>query len=154
MVFSQTARVLDCHEWRNPWTLWTDDGITWEADLRHAELIRKSFGVTGRSVATPGVRDKLNDIEGEVPIDKEAADRYRGNTMRAQYLSSDRPEIQVECRDLARKMQQPPYLDEMGLKRLARFFGVRPRLVWLFKWQKEEHHGKRRRTQEKISVLY
>ena len=24
----------------------------------------------------------------------------------------------------------------MGLKRLARFLGVRPRLVWLFKWQK------------------
>ena len=136
---SETARVLDCHEWRNPWTLWTDDG-TWEADLRHAELIRKSFGVTGRSVATPGVRDKLNDIEGEVPIDKEAADRYRANTMRAQYLSSDRPEIQVECRDLARKMQQPPYLDEMGLKRLARFLGVRPRLVWLFKWQKRVTH--------------
>ena len=53
--------------------------------------------------------------------------------MRAQYLSSDRPEIQVECRDLARKMQQPSNLD---VKRLARFLGVRPRLVWLFKWQK------------------
>ena len=23
---------------------WTDDGITWEADPRHAELIRKAFG--------------------------------------------------------------------------------------------------------------
>ena len=33
-------------------------------------------------------------------------------------------------------MQQPSNLDEMGLKRLARFLGVRPRLVWLFKWQK------------------
>ena len=22
---SEAARVLDCHEWRNPWTLWTDD---------------------------------------------------------------------------------------------------------------------------------
>ena len=83
---------------------WTADGLTWEADLRHADLIRKSFGVTGGSVATPEVRDKLNDIEGEVPIDKEASDRYRANTMRAQYPSSDRPEIQVECRDLARKM--------------------------------------------------
>ena len=50
---SEAARVLDCHEWRNPWALWTDDGITWEADLRLAELIRISFGVTGRSVATP-----------------------------------------------------------------------------------------------------
>ena len=108
---------------------WTDDGITWEADLRHAELIRKSFGVTGRSVETPGVRDKLDDIEGEVPTSKEAADRYRANTMRAQYLSTDR-------RDVARKMQQRSNMDEMGLKRLDRFLGVRPRLVWLFKWLK------------------
>ena len=115
---------------------WTADGITWEPDSRHAELIRKSFGVTGRSVATPGVRDKLDDIEGEVPIGKEAADRYRANTMRAQYLSIDRPEIQVECPELAHKMQQPSNLNEMGLERLAWFLGVRPRLVWLFKWQK------------------
>ena len=62
----------------------TIEGITWEADPRHAELIRKSFGMTGRSVTTPGVRDKLDDIEGKVPIDEEAADRYHANTMRAQ----------------------------------------------------------------------
>ena len=33
-------------------------------------------------------------------------------------------------------MQQPSNLNETGLKRLARFLGVRPRLVWFFKWQK------------------
>ena len=71
---------------------WTDDGITWEADLRHAQI------VIGRSVAILGAREKLDDIEGEVPIEKEAADRYRANTMRAQYLSSDRLEIQVRAR--------------------------------------------------------
>ena len=55
---SETARVLGCHESRNPSTPgyhdcvqsipvlgriveWTADGITWEADLRHAELMRK-----------------------------------------------------------------------------------------------------------------
>ena len=37
---------------------WTAERRTWEADPRHAELIRKSFGVTGRSVTTPGLRDK------------------------------------------------------------------------------------------------
>ena len=58
---------------------WTAGGITWEAHPRHAELIRKSFGVTGRSVTTPGVRDRLTDIEGEVPIDKAASDRYCAN---------------------------------------------------------------------------
>ena len=46
--------------------------------------------------------------------------------MRAQYLSSDRPDIQIECRDLARKMQQPSSLDEMGLTdRLVFSEGVR-----------------------------
>ena len=34
------------------------------------------------------------DIEGEVPIDEEAIDRYRANTMPALYLSMDRFEIQ------------------------------------------------------------
>ena len=111
---------------------WTDEGISWEADPRHAELIRKSFGVKGRSAPTPGVKDRLDDIEGETPL----ADRYLANTTRAQYLSSDRREIQVEFRDLARKLQQPSNLDETGLKRLARYLGVRPRLVWLFRWQK------------------
>ena len=91
--------------------------------------------MTGRSVATPGVRDKLDDTE-EVPIDNEAADRCRANTMRAPYLSSDRLEIQVEFRELARKKSQPSNLDEMGLKILARPLGVRPRLLLLLKWQK------------------
>ena len=69
----------------------TGNGITWKADPRHAEFIRKSYGVTSRSVSTPGIRDEADDIDGEVPIGKEVADRYRANTMRAQYLSSDRP---------------------------------------------------------------
>ena len=56
--------------------------------------------------------------------------------MRAQYLSSDRPDKQIECRDLVRKMQQPSKLDEVGLQTLARFLGVRLMLVWLSKWQK------------------
>ena len=111
---------------------WTADGITWEADPQRAELIRKSFGVTRRSVTAPGEGDKLTDIEGEVPMDKEASDRCCSNTMCAQ---CDRPDIQIEC-DLARKMQQPSNLDDMGPKRLARFLGVRPRLVWLLKRQK------------------
>ena len=76
--------------------------------------------MTGRSVATLGVRDKLDDSEGEVPIHKQASDRYRANTMRAQCLFSDRPEIQCGG-GLARKMQQPSNLDEMGLKSWARF---------------------------------
>ena len=39
-----------------------------EADPRHAQLIRKSFGVTGRSISTAGVKDRLDDIEGETRL--------------------------------------------------------------------------------------
>ena len=42
---------------------WTVDDTTWEADLRRAEIIRKSFDVTGRSVSTLRVTDKIIDIE-------------------------------------------------------------------------------------------
>ena len=33
--------------------------------------LRKSFGVTGRSVSTPGVKDRLDDIEGEIQLEKD-----------------------------------------------------------------------------------
>ena len=62
VVLFKVARVLGCDQWRNSW--WTDEGISWEADPRHAELIKKSFGVTGLSVSTPGVKDRLDDTEG------------------------------------------------------------------------------------------
>ena len=69
----------------------------------------KSFGVTGRSVSTPGVRDKPSDTEGVTdPGYKSGAGIWHAI------------------------MQQPSDLDEMGLKRLARYLGVRPRLIWLF----------------------
>ena len=50
---------------------------------QHAELIRKSFGVTSRSVSTPGDKERLVDIEGETLLEKVAADRHREKTMRA-----------------------------------------------------------------------
>ena len=108
-----------------------------QADPRHAELIRKSFGETGRSVTTPGVRDKLDDIQEE----GHRSTRSQLTVIaRIRCVHSDSPVTElrhrVACRDLARQLQQPSTLDEMGLKRLARFLGVRPRPVWLFKWQK------------------
>ena len=154
-VSDETARVLGGDESRNSWTFWiprlrTEHPSVWQArgvDRRmdhlgsrpqHAELIRKSFGVTGRSVTTPGVRDKLNDIEGEAPIDKEAADRNRANTMRAQCLSSpvtdQRYKSSVETWRASCNRHRT--WTKLVSKRLARFLGVRPRLIWLFKWQK------------------
>ena len=75
---------------------WTADGITWEADPRHAELIRKSFG-RDRPIKLRHLASETNSLtlKERFPVDKAPSDRYRANTMRAQYLSSDIPEIQV-----------------------------------------------------------
>ena len=93
MVFREASGGLSCHRSGIPCSsilprlcakhsrAGKNRGVAWEADPRHAELIRKSNGVTDRSDATPGIRDKADDIEGEDPISMEAADRYRANTM-------------------------------------------------------------------------
>ena len=107
---------------------WTDEGITWEADPRHAEIVRKAYGVT-TTVVTPGVKIDSEAVDNEVPLEAAEEKRYRSMTMRAQYLSADRPETQFSCRERARRMQDPTTLDETELKRIARFYNKEPRTV-------------------------
>ena len=63
------------------------DGIYWEADPRHAEIIVKEYDVGGRQVTTPATKDDAKEIEREEPLEKGAADRYRSTAARSQYLS-------------------------------------------------------------------
>jgi hypothetical protein len=135
---------------------WTAEGITWEADPRHAEIVCKGYGLgasvsaggadTGtvptarRKITTPGVSDKQEELENEVPLDASQRALYRSMTMRVQYLTQDRPELQFQGRERARRMQEPTNLDETALKRMARFMDGTPRVVWLFPWQTQVAH--------------
>jgi hypothetical protein len=134
---------------------WTAEGITWEADPRHAEIVCKSYGLRAgadtsastsaspkamRKITTPGVSDKQEELENEVPLDIAQRALYRSMTMRTQYLTQDRPELQFQGRERARRMQEPTNLDETALKRMARFMDGAPRVVWLFPWQKQVRH--------------
>ena len=154
VFFGETARGLGYHESRNPWTHWiprlcakhlgaaaglverTADDMTWEGDPRHAELTRKSFGVTGRSVATPGVRDKLDDIEGEVPIGKEAADRIAPTPCVHSISPVTDPKYRSTARTWHARCNNRRILMKCDSGDWLVFLGVRPSLVWLFMWQK------------------
>ena len=70
---------------------WTSEGITWEADPRHAEIVCNSYAISSKAVATPGVKDKADDIESENALGQTRAEKYRANTMRCQYLSVYQP---------------------------------------------------------------
>ncbi len=143
---------------------WTDSGIEFEADQRHAELIVAAMSVTN-GVNTPGTREEatkasnpvetgqhhegddeeaLRDLaerilpedEPESPLlGREDAKVFRGMAARANYLALDRPDIQFAVKEVARRMARPRVDDWQLLKRLARYLLTAPRAVAHFAWQ-------------------
>ena len=67
---------------------WDDQGLTWEPDPRHVDLLCQGVVVTGAAVSTPLVKEKIEslDVEDEL-LQDEAATAYRSHTMRAGYLA-------------------------------------------------------------------
>ena len=67
----------------------TKEGIEYESDQRHAEIIVKQMGLqTGsRAVATPSVRVKPGDVPGdEAEIGTKEQTIFRGIVARANYM--------------------------------------------------------------------
>ena len=153
----QQVRVL------NRVLTWTPEGIQYEADQRHAEILIKAMDVS-KGTVTPGTKEdmakagspnatalkgngedvellKVEDFEDDG--DKEAstalgaadASTFRALAARANYLAQDRPEIQYAVKEIARRMATPTGRDWALLKRLARYLVTAPRGVLQFWWQ-------------------
>eukprot|EP00973_Karenia_brevis_P024432 3369648-Karenia_brevis.AAC.1 len=74
---------------------WDYEGITWEPDPRHVDLLCEHVGVSGAKVTTPLVKEKIDDLDIEdIPLDATSASAYRSHTMRAGYLAQDRTDLQ------------------------------------------------------------
>jgi hypothetical protein len=122
----------------------TEEGIEYEADPRHAELIVRGMGMTdAKGVSTAGVDEPIHgtghegvESEGE-PLGQEEATAYRAIAARANYLAPDRPDMQYATKEICRRMCEPKQKDWMRLKRLARYLVHRPRVVAKFLWQRE-----------------
>ena len=128
---------------------WTKNGITYEADPRHAELLIKSLAVGKRQVRTPGLKRKTSGVEASVDDDLEFADEdepltaaraslFRSCAARANYLGMDRPDLAFASKELCRRMSAPREGDLEALRRLAQYLLHAPRIVYEFKWQE---HG-------------
>ena len=114
----------------------TPDGLELEADPKHAQTIIKQLGLNGRTngVTTPG--EKITeDVDGMEPLPASDVSFYRSLTMRAAYLSMDRPDIAFAVKELARGMSQPTNSHMKALRRLGRFLVKEPRVVQTFPWQ-------------------
>ena len=109
--YAKQVRVL------NRVTTWTDDGITYEADQRHAEIIVGSLEVT-KAVSTPGSRD-------------DAAKAGKPGTWSS-------PTMDETCGDIeAGQGSTPLQLSHPGgMKELQT---VQPRTAWF--WASPKKHG-------------
>ena len=133
---------------------WQRDGLTYEADQRHAELLIRELGLEySKPVATAGSRDdmaKASTIEvndkGKVVTTTDGDDspllapgeatKFRALTARANYLAQDRPEAQYAIKEVARRMATPRERDWHLLKRLGRYLIGAPRAVFNYYWQR------------------
>eukprot|EP00973_Karenia_brevis_P008760 1184039-Karenia_brevis.AAC.1 len=82
---------------------WTDAGIEYEADARHARLLVEEAGMeSAKPVGTPGTVEKILEAETELDdMSIESARRFRSSAARANYLSVDCPDIQFAVKEIA-----------------------------------------------------
>ena len=73
---------------------------------------------------------KEEATEEEVELGPYAAIEFRGLAARANYLSSDRPDIQFATKEICREMAKPTERGMLKMKRLARYLLHSPRICW------------------------
>jgi hypothetical protein len=113
---------------------WMPEGIRYEADPRHAEILVKGLTDGLHSIGTPGVRLKPA-VEVDEPLAEYEARLFRSSAARANYLGLDRPDVAFAAKELCRRMGTPTLTDLEALRRLARYLAGRPRVVYQFNWQ-------------------
>ena len=118
---------------------WTDKGIEYEPDQRHAEIVIKQMELThANSVTTPGNTEAEADAElrDKSPLlTGEEATQYRALAARLNYLALDRPDIQFSAKEISKYMATPRSMDWARIARVARYLVGKPRYVQEFHWQ-------------------
>ena len=102
---SQTVRIL------NRILGWSPEGITYQPDGKHAEMIIQELGLSeGNAVSTPALADSSSAVEERANSPKMAgneASSYRGLAARLNYLALDRPDLQFAATSASRFMADP-----------------------------------------------
>ena len=112
-------------------------GFTWEGDPVYAEEIVKGLGLErckGSDLpATKGIGSNVREADDF--LDEEMTAKFRHLTGMALYASLDRPTIQFAVSEIARGMSQPKVIDELKLRKLAKYLKKNPREIWLYEYQ-------------------
>ena len=113
------------------------EGITYEADPRHTEIILEQLGLQdAKTVSTPGTKEEgRTQVGHDNKLNNHESTKYRAIVARCNYLSPGRPDIAYIVKELARKMADPTEGDWQRLKRLGRYLKGKPRIQQVYRWQ-------------------
>ena len=129
----QQVRIL------NRLLTWINNGIEYEADQRHADIIIKQLGFTAsKLVVTPAGNDNAREAKArcsEAALPRDHAAPHRGLSVRLYYLAQDRADLQVAARGAAKRMSNPRSSDWVLVKRVGRCLVGKPRMMQMFAWQ-------------------
>ena len=103
---------------------WTPEGIQYEADQRHADIVVEQLGLgNAKGVSTPGSKDDVGKAlhDPGLPLQAQDAIEYRALAARLNYLALDRPDLQYATKEIATHMASPSEGHWLLLKRLDRY---------------------------------
>ena len=128
---------------------WDTDGLRYQADPRHAEILARDMDIpkTRRAPTTPGAKVSASgaatvvkeEEEEDELLGVEDASRYRSWAARANYLAQDRPDLGYPAKELCRWFTAPRQSHHRALVRLVRYLEEWRWLAYKFEWQDEEH---------------
>ncbi len=114
---------------------WTAQGILWEADPRHVELVVAELGLMkAKPVFTPGVKRTYDEVECSKKLVAEDVTVYRKTAARIGFLSMDRFDLLYASKECLRGMAEPKVIHVAMMKRIGRYLLYRPRMALLISW--------------------
>ena len=113
---------------------WKEWGIEFEADPRHQDVLIEFFGFSGTSAAAAfnGDKEKLEDAEDKVDMDRAEAKQFRGLVARTNYLSQDAPDLQYRSKEISREMANPKRGAQRRLKKAMRYMLGSKAVIWRY----------------------
>ena len=119
----------------------THEGITWQRDPRHFDLLQEYFGMDDKTkvLTILGYEDGPEQDElRETELSMEECKVFWMIAARSNYMAQDNPWLQFPEKKVWRKMAKPRASDFMKIKRLVRFLKGAGEIKFLHAWQNED----------------
>ena len=129
---------------------WTKEGMQYEGDQRHAEVMIQELGLENQKpLSTPGAPEIMAEIEKEEEVkDKEELHRqareegpdrlYRALAARMNYMAQDRLDLTFASNWSSQFMSQPTPAGWKVLRRIGRYLLGTRRVAQMFYWGQME----------------